>query len=81
MAIPDQPLIVNVDIKQLTLGEVCLFDPKGFNIVDLRKFFVRRTNWTLEDIDEVTMEELEEVVKQLGEKLNQAAVPLESSKG
>ncbi len=79
MTIPDKPLVVNVEVKKLTVGEICLFDPKGFNMPDLRKFFIRRTNWTQEEVDEITMEELEQVVTQLGEKLNQAAVPLESS--
>lgn len=76
MAIPEKPLEVNTEVKHLTLGEMCIFSPKGFDIYELRAFLIRRTNWSQDEIDAITLEELEDVARQLGEKLNQSAVPL-----
>lgn len=78
MTIPDKPLEVNVDIKSLTLGEVKLFSAGGFDFVRFCDFLARHTNWTAEEIDAITIGELEDVARQLGGAIQAAAVPLPS---
>ena len=76
MAIPVTPLVVKFDPNELTLDELCLFEPDSFTASGLRGFLVAHTNWTKKQIGAVTMAELKEVVEQLTEKIKEAAVPL-----
>lgn len=78
MAIPDKPLVIDLATQKLTLGEICLFAPRGFDVLDFRDFIVRRTNWTREEFNAIEPEELEEVAKQIRAKLEEGAVPLVS---
>ena len=78
MTIPEKPLEVN-------------FDPNKMKVKDWRKlahasedpdyfvdFLSRVTNWTVAEIDELTMEELGRVSKQLAESIQRQSVPLSS---
>jgi len=78
MAIPDKPLEVNVDVKNLTLGEMKIFSKDGFDFYRLNLFLAKHTNWTPEEVDAITIGELEEVAKQLGDAIQRQAVPLQS---
>lgn len=79
MAIPDKPLEVNIEVKSLTLGELKLFSKQGFDFYKLSQFLEQHTNWTPDEIEAITLDELEDVAKQLGEAIQRAAVPLPSS--
>jgi len=78
VTIPDKAL--KIDLKktggELTLDEMCLFQPGGFNLVEFRALLRTRSNWTHEEIGGLIGSELEEVAKQLGEALKRSAVPL-----
>ena len=76
MAIPTTPLVVKFDPNELTLDELCLFEPDGFTASGLRGFLVNHTNWTKHKIGAVTMAELKDVIEQLTAKIKEAAVPL-----
>jgi hypothetical protein len=74
--IPNKALVVSpISQKKLTVGEIILFQGKDFNALTFRNFLVKYTNWTSEEIDEVTVEELEEVFTELGKKLEEQAIP------
>lgn len=78
MAIPDKTLEVKVDLEELTLDEVCLFSPGGFEMVAFRTFLRERTNWSREEIGAIKVGELKEVAEKLGEAVQKTAVPLAS---
>lgn len=78
MTIPDRPLEVNIEVKDLTLGELRLFSPSGFDFNRLAEFLERHTNWTPDEINAITVAELEGVAKQLGDAVARRAVPLPS---
>lgn len=78
MTIPSKPLEVNVEVKSLTLGELKLFSPQGFDFYRFTQFLAKHTSWTPEEIDAITVGELEEVAKQLGDAIQRRAVPLPS---
>lgn len=78
MAIPDKPLEMTVELKDLTLKEMKLFSADGFDFYRFTKFLEDHTTWTADEIDAVTVGELEEVAKQLGAAIQARAVPLVS---
>lgn len=78
MAIPDKVLEVKVDLEELTLDEVCLFSPGGFEMVAFRTFLRERTNWSREEIGAIKVGELKQVAEKLGEAVQKLAVPLAS---
>lgn len=78
MAIPEKPLEVNAEIKDLTLGEVSLFNKDGFDTYRFVRFLIERTNWTVDEVHAITVGELEQVARQLGEAVQRRAVPLSS---
>lgn len=74
MAIPASALVVSLDANDLTLDEMCLFSPDGFDVVVFRQFLVDHTNWTRAEIGRLKVSELKDVVAQIGQQLNAAAV-------
>lgn len=76
MTIPDKPLEVTIDLKDLTLKEMKLFSAEGFDFYRFTEFLAKHTNWSGDEIDAVTVGELEEVAKQLGAAIQARAVPL-----
>jgi len=78
MAIPKNPLEVNTELRKLTLGELKLFSQQGFDFYKFTEFLATRTNWTPDEIDRITIDELEDVARQLGEAIQKQAVPLVS---
>ena len=78
MAIPDRPLIFNFEPNDMTLDELCLFDPAGFSSIAFRQFLIDHTNWTRAEIGRVKVSELKEVAEQLAAKFKEAAIPLAS---
>lgn len=77
MAIPDRPLVVSLDPDEMTVNDLCLFEPGGFTVTAFRAFLVAHTNWTDAEIGNLKVKELKDVAEQLKQKLN-AAVPLGS---
>jgi hypothetical protein len=78
MTIPTKPLEVKVDLEELTLDELCLFSPGGFEVVAFRTFLRERTNWSREEIGALQYKELRQVGDQLAEAIQKIAVPLAS---
>lgn len=76
MAIPDKPLEVDIDTAKMTLGELMIFEPGGFTVGGFVQFVANHTNWTVEDIKAVTVEEMKEVTDKLREALQSVSVPL-----
>jgi hypothetical protein len=79
MAIPDRPLEVTLDVDELTLDELALFEPTGFSIVGFRAFMAEHTNWTLAEIGKIKVKEFKDIQTQLAEKFKEASVPLANS--
>lgn len=75
MTIPDKPLTVKVEANDLTLDEVCLFQPGGFEIIAFRTFLRERTNWTHAEVGALKVGELQEVAEHLRDALRSTAVP------
>jgi len=75
MAIPTEPLVVAFDPTELTLDDLCLFEPDGFTASGLKAFLLAHTNWTRAQVGKITIAELKDVVEQLAEKIKEAAVP------
>lgn len=76
MSLPDTPLKFNFNPEEMTLDELCLFEPEGFTATGFRAFLITHTNWTKKDIGQIKVAELKSVAEQLGEKLKAATVPL-----
>ena len=76
MTIPTEPLEVNLNPDEMTLDDLCLFEPDGFTANGFRDFLTRHTNWTRKQAGAITVAELKDVAEQLAAKLKEAAVPL-----
>lgn len=73
-----KPLEVTFDPDEATLDEICLFEDGGFTAQGFRQFLIDHTNWDKKEIGKLTINELKEVMAQLGAKLQAQSVPLES---
>ena len=76
MALPTTPLKVNFDHNEVTLDELCLFEPDGFSTVGFRAFLIAHTSWTRKEIGAVKVTELKDLAEQLAEKFKEISVPL-----
>ena len=76
MPIPDRPLEFTFDPNEMTLDELCLFEPDGFSAVSFRQFLRDHTNWTKAEIGALKVAELKDVAEQIAAKLKESAVPL-----
>jgi len=79
MTQPTSELKVTLDVNELTLDEVCLFSPGGFNPVALRTFLVQRTSWTTQEVGALQVKDLLDVFMQITDKIDEATVPLASA--
>lgn len=77
MAIPNSPLSLTVDVQEMTLGELALFQGE-FSAPRLIAFLADHSNWTRAEIERITIREMKEVSEQIGEALKGAAVPKEN---
>mgnify|MGYP001600189206 CR=1 FL=1 len=76
MAIPDKPLQVRFNPAEITLDELCLFEPDGFSLVGFREFLRNHTNWDRAEIGSISLTELEQVAKDLAEEIEKLSIPL-----
>ena len=72
-----KPLKVMVNVQDMTLDELCLFDSEGFTPFAFRSFLINHTNWSKAEIGLVKVGELEDVAKQLADGMK-TVVPLPS---
>ena len=76
MALPKSELVLKaINPDELTLDELCLFEPSGFTATGFRAFLIARTNWTRAEVGRLTMRDLKAIAEKLAEKINEAAVP------
>lgn len=81
MTIPDKPLVLDVDVGKLTLGELAIFgvdDDSGFDLKWLNKirgFLIKRSNWTAAEVNAIEFGEFEGIAPQISEALQAATVP------
>lgn len=74
--IPSKPLVVSpIDYEELTLGELAILQGEEFSATRFCEFLARYTNWTVDEIKNLTVKELRTVAKELGEKLKEQATP------
>jgi hypothetical protein len=81
MAIPDEALKLSVDIDELTLDEVELFEPKGFTVGRFKAFMAKYSNWTAAQVGQLKVGEMRQVAEQIRAGIEAAAVPKASSPG
>ena len=75
-----KPLEVrNLDPDEMTLDEMCLFDGEGFTATGFRQFLLDHTNWTRAEVGILKVTQQLDVAKQMGEKMQAAAVPFVSA--
>jgi len=79
VAIPDKALELTLDPSNLTLDDLELFEDGGFSVKGFKAFMARYSNWTKTQVGALTVAELRDVAKQLGERLKEAAVPKENA--
>jgi len=81
MAIPNKPLELDIVAEALTLKEMVIFDIDEWRgnagtANKLRLFLIKHSSsWTEEEIDNITVGELESVAASIGKTINEAAVP------
>lgn len=79
MALPKTPIAFKDDFQpdDMTLDEVCLFDPRGFSSFEFREFLTQHTQWTTKEIGAITRNEIRKAydlaLKALGELMNPPA--------
>jgi len=78
MAIPEKPLEVNFDPNQMKVKDWRKLAHMGDNPDYFVDFLATYTNWSAEEIDELTMEEVGEAAKQFTEAVQKQSVPLVS---
>jgi hypothetical protein len=76
MTIPSTPLVVKFDPDEMTLDELCLFEPGGFSATGLRAFLAAHTRWSRTEIGNIRLSELREVAEQLAAKIKEITIPL-----
>ena len=80
MAIPEKPLELDIDPNNLTLDEMAIMSPKGFDWYDFRQFLIDHViSWTPDEIGKITIGELQEVSSLLKAEVEKVAVPLANS--
>lgn len=78
MTIPDKPLKIDIDLADLTLGELALFSGEGFSAFEFREFLIDKTNWPRREINAIKVSELQEIAEQVKGEVEKLAVPLAS---
>lgn len=85
MSVPDRTLEISLDVKQVKLKELRIFSETGLQkaLLDGRfsEFLGEHSNWTADEVDNLTIEELEQVAQTIGEKLRANFVPLAKPPG
>ena len=77
MALPQTPLKFSDDFQpdDLTLDEVCLFDPRGFSSITFREFLLTHTQWTPKEIGTINRREIREVYDSALKALGELMIP------
>ena len=82
MAIPDKPLVLDLDLEELTLDEIAILYAETYSLVAFRQFLLdhvdHTTSWTRREIGQIKRKELNEVMRQVIEKVVERSVPLAS---
>lgn len=74
MALPAEPLRLNVEIDTLTLDDVELFEG-NFSVKAFKAFMAAHSNWTAAQVGQITLAEMRGVAEQIAERLKGAALP------
>lgn len=75
MAIPEKPLALTLNVDELTLDDVALFEKDGFSAAGFKAFMARYSNWTPAEVGGLKLRELKDVAEKIGEQLRVTAVP------
>ena len=75
MATPTTPLALTLDVDELTLNDIELFEPGGFSVKRYKAFMVAHSNWTAAEVGALTLAEMKAVGLKIGEALASAALP------
>lgn len=73
MATPSRPLELNFDLDDITLDEWEAFEQ--FRVSAFRAFMVKYSNWTSEEVGQLTRRDLRVVIDQLLERIRESATP------
>lgn len=75
MAIPSKPLELTLDVDELTVDDVALFEKDGFSAKGFKEFMGRYSNWTPAEVGGLKLKELKDVAEQIGERLKVTSIP------
>ena len=85
MTIPEKPLELDLEIGKLPLEASAFMDREEWEenpmtaVNKIRKFLIKHSeSWTRDEINELSFDELAQVVEQFGEAVKRASVPLQS---
>lgn len=86
MAIPEQPLELDIEVGSLTLQEAAIFDAEEAQAAPMtwcnrvRKFLLAHSQtWTPDEINTLTLDEIGDVAESMAEAIQRATVPLANS--
>lgn len=80
MTIPKETLVLDLpEPEKMRLGDIKLFQPRGFDLVRFTEFLARYSNWTMEQIDDLEAGEMEKAFAAIEDKIKDAAIPKGSS--
>lgn len=85
MAIPEKKLELKIALDDIELGDLPMFEIEEAQanpvtwIGSMRRFLLKYSNWSKEEVDHIKLKELEEIAPAIAEALQEAAVPFEKS--
>ena len=77
----DKELRLDLDEPVLEWGEISIFDPDPDEVdqnelfFKLRRFLIKRGNWTRREIDKLTKDDSREIIESVGQAIKDRAVP------
>lgn len=76
MAVPTEPLRLSLPAAgKMKLDDLELFEDGGFTVKGFKAFIARYSNWTAAQVGQLEIDEMKEVVEQIGATLRESAVP------
>jgi hypothetical protein len=75
MALPGKPLELNINVDEMELDELELFESGGFSIKRFKAFMAAHSNWTAAEAGKLTLAELKIVAEKIGALVKENAVP------
>lgn len=70
-----KPLKITVDMDTMLADEECLFWPGGFNAPEFRDFLREHSNYSAEELHQITRKELRELYQQAAPQVFDAILP------